>query len=129
MFSPTQMGQIYLIFNQLPFLWDTSEAYYILKDKMKKEAYDSEYERYVDLENIPISPEGISSENYRFYDNRVKEDMQNAHRHAENLVEEFLRALKETAGKGVCGAWENMLPYIIGGVIVAFISVSLRACY
>ena len=25
MFSPTQMGQIYLIFNQLPFLWDTSE--------------------------------------------------------------------------------------------------------
>ena len=24
MFSPTQMGQIYLIFNQLPFLWDTS---------------------------------------------------------------------------------------------------------
>lgn len=25
MFSPTQMGQIYLIFNQLPFLWDTSD--------------------------------------------------------------------------------------------------------
>ena len=28
MFSPTQMGQIYLIFNQLPFLWDTSETRY-----------------------------------------------------------------------------------------------------
>ena len=26
MFSPTQMGQIYLIFNQLPFLWDTSDV-------------------------------------------------------------------------------------------------------
>ena len=26
MFSPTQMGQIYLIFNQLPFLWDTSDT-------------------------------------------------------------------------------------------------------
>ena len=27
MCSPTQMGQIYLIFNQLPFLWDTSDFF------------------------------------------------------------------------------------------------------
>ena len=30
MFSPTQMDQIYLIFNQLPFLWDTSDLEYIM---------------------------------------------------------------------------------------------------
>lgn len=34
MSSPTQMGQIYLIFNQLTFLWDTSERINHIKDRL-----------------------------------------------------------------------------------------------
>lgn len=34
MFSQTSMGLIYLIFNQLPFLWDTSVFFYNLNNHL-----------------------------------------------------------------------------------------------
>ena len=36
MFYQTSMGLIYLIFNQLPFLWDTSENGNIMSAKLVK---------------------------------------------------------------------------------------------
>lgn len=40
MSSPTQMGQIYLIFNQLTFLWDTSEIDYMIKGEYPRPLFD-----------------------------------------------------------------------------------------
>ena len=42
MFSPTQMGQIYLIFNQLPFLWDTSEIMIMINWRNINDGYITE---------------------------------------------------------------------------------------
>ena len=42
MFSQTSMGLIYLIFNQLPFLWDTSDVEYFPNNTGRKKIIYSE---------------------------------------------------------------------------------------
>lgn len=106
-----------------------NEAYYILKDPARKDSYDKEYIYFYHLNNNSIENNKFSFNDYTFYDNHVEENMQNAHNYASNIVDEFLKTLHNTTKEAAFGAWERMLPAIIGAIIFMCISICIKTCH
>lgn len=105
-----------------------NEAYYILKDDDKKARYNIEYLKFIKIEKDPIDNTIWESSNYDFSDTRVKDDIKEAHKYAQDLVSEFLNSLKQTTKDAAAGAWEKMLPYIMVAIVFTFISLFIRGC-
>lgn len=105
-----------------------NEAYFILKDENKKARYDIEYLKFKGTEQDSKANKNHESSNYDFTDTRVKEDIREAHKYAQDLVTEFLNSLKQTTKDAAAGAWEKMFPYIVVSLVFTFISIFIRAC-
>lgn len=120
-----------------------NEAYYILKDNERKRRYDQEYLRYQKFKqqsHAQTTTESTSRcddarqrhcnsrQEYKFSNNRVREDMDSAHSFAKELVAEFLKKLSETSKDAAHGAWEEMKPYLVAALILPFLFALIRSC-
>ena len=105
---------------------DINEAYYILGNPEKKKRYDSEYLRYTRYEeatNQNTTNNNHAYSNYTPHDSNVRQDINDAHEKASELVAEFFNSLKKTSKDAIKGAWDEMLPYILGGITLTLISL------
>jgi curved DNA-binding protein CbpA len=120
-----------------------NEAYAILKDDNKRMRYDREYtifnertgKRSPESSNEQVEQSDSSQWTYNEYDiqdEKVEEDMRNAHEYAADLVKEFMEELRRTSGDAITGAAGNAVKYavgwVIGGIILAILGALLRAC-
>lgn len=127
-----------------------NEAYYILKNSIKKERYDREYRLYKHFKSQSAQETKSSSTinkdsnptyskshtngyhntsfEYDFGDSTVRDDVNEAHIYAKNLVDEFLRNLKQTSKDAAQGAWGEMWPYIIVAIILPIFFGLIRSC-
>ncbi len=126
-----------------------NEAYYILKDNEKKRRYDQEYLLYVKFKqqsHPQTTTEFVhrcddakqehntkqrhynSRQEYKFSNDKVREDMDSAHSFAKELVAEFLKKLNETAKVAAQGAWEEMKPYLVAALIIPILFALIRSC-
>lgn len=128
---------------------EINEAYYILKDNDKKLRYDQEYllfekfkkQNYPQTTTEPTQrcneskqrqntkqQHYNSCQEYKFSNDRVKEDMESANSFAKELVTEFLKKLNETSNKAAAGAWNEMKPYLVVALILPFLFTLIRSC-
>lgn len=127
-----------------------NEAYYILKDPIKKNRYDVEYLRYCNFKNSQhhsnnstkneSEPKTSSAQSYTHKEERqsnrgynyanpdVKQDIYEAHNYAKDLVDEFLKHLKQTTKDAAKGAWGEMWPYFIVALILPIFFGLIRSC-
>ena len=121
---------------------DINEAYAILKDIQKRLRYDKEYERFCNIiRNNQKSEDRKTTEKkdnsqsdwmyqYDVQDEKLKEDINKAHQYAKQLVEDFLKNMKENSFIALKGAATNVAYYSIGwilsGIIIAIILMLLR---
>lgn len=120
-------------------------AYFLLKDPIKKQRYDIEYQLFQNLtkrtkvqksDNPHYNEDWIKNnnstykhqQNYSFSNKKVQEDIDEATLFAKNLVEEFLKQLKLSSKDATKGAWDEMLPYIIVAIILPIIFTLIRSC-
>lgn len=129
---------------------DINEAYSILKDSIKRQRYDREYQRFKqsrqqtksnsthqNTSSQQSSSNAQSSQSaykrsswtydYTVHDEQVKSDMDNAREYAKKLVDEFLQGLKENSKKAAKGAWEEMKGYVIAAIILSIIGLIIMA--
>ena len=124
---------------------DINAAYYLLKDPIKKQRYDVEYQLFHNLINSIKNrgTEGLNSDdvqagcdnstyqqyrNYRFTDKKVREDIDEATLYAKKLVEDFLKHLKQTSKDAAMGAWGEMLPLIWVVIVFSIIFTLIHSC-
>lgn len=121
---------------------DINEAYAILKDTEKRKRYDAEYIRFCETvqyereQNEKPANETYSqstwSYDYDIQDNDLKENIKDAQQYAKDLVEEFLKHLKETSKIAAKGATKNATNYTIGwvisGIFLAIIGSLMKTC-
>ena len=111
---------------------DINEAYYILNNPEKKNRYDCEYIKYINFlrakNQKSENKDYTNTEPYTPYDFNVRQDIKDAHDKATELVNEFLNSLRKASKDAVKGAWDNMYPYIIGGIIFSLIALIIRSC-
>ena len=80
---------------------DINEAYKILNDDLSRTRYDKEYQEFIKQREIrqpsPYKTESASWDyDYDIQDEDLKNDINNARTYAKDLVDEFLKNLKET---------------------------------
>lgn len=111
---------------------DINEAYYILKNPESKDRYDSEYIRYASFKAANIkqadNEDQSYSDRYTPHDNNVWQDINEAHEKASELVDEFFASLKKVSKDATKGAWEEIYPYLIAGIVFLLISLIARSC-
>lgn len=111
---------------------DINEAYYILNNPDKKNKYDCEYIKYINFlganNQKAENKDYTNAESYTPYDFNVRQDIKDAHDKATELVNEFLNSLKKASKDAAKGAWDNMLPYIIVGIVFSLICLIVRSC-
>ncbi|MBQ8424311.1 MAG: J domain-containing protein [Coprobacter sp.] len=120
---------------------DINEAYCILKDDLKRERYDNEYQIF----KRTVKREDISEQNYHnnsdssnnteckwtyhydVSDEDVRQDVYNARNFAKELIDKFLNNLKEDSIKAAKGAWSEMQGYIIVAIIWVIIGLIIMS--
>lgn len=121
---------------------DINEAYAILKDHEKRKRYDTEYERFrkvfqEDAVNSKQSNNMAHTQsnwyyNYNVQDEELKQDINNAHKYAEDLVNEFIKELKKTSKIAVEGAMTNVHRYevswALGGILLFIMTSLFKSC-
>ena len=131
---------------------DINEAYALLKNPEKRARYDKEYLLHQQAPERPTEGQAhsqqthhASDEQHNFdgwsmwgqqynsswwdvQDNDVENDMNEARRYAEDIVEDFLRNLKTTTKNAVQGAWDEVKGYVIGGIIITIIGILILMC-
>ena len=128
---------------------DINEAYLILKDIEKRKRYDEEYGRFCAYKKSSKHQESkqntsnqttSSTQNHRTYqqyryeyydikDDKVKQDVNEARKTAEDYINELLDSVKTSSEKAVRGAFEGCLPYIIIGIIGTIMSMIIFLFY
>ena len=113
---------------------DINEAYKILNDDISRARYDKEYLLFTQQrENSKLkrsSPQPESwNYDYEVNDDDLRNDINEARAYAKDLVDEFLKSLKETSKAAAKGAWDGAYGYIIGGIIATIIFALIRACH
>ncbi len=112
---------------------DINEAYKILNDDACRERYDKEYKEFNNTRKY-CQPDGqstgSSSWNYDYdvHDEDLRNDINNARAYAKDLVDEFLKSLKETSKVAAKGAWEGAKGYVYAAVILSILGLCIRAC-
>ena len=112
---------------------DINEAYKILNDDLSRARYDKEYQEFKKhCENCQInihkSESGSWNYDYEVHDEDLKNDINNARAYAKDLVDEFLKNLKETTKVAVKGGWEGAKGYIYAAIILTIFGLCIRAC-
>ena len=112
---------------------DINEAYKILNDDDCRERYDKEYKEFNNTRKYcqpDAQSTGSSSWDYDYdvHDEDLKNDINNARAYAKDLVEEFLKSLKETSKVAAKGAWEGAKGYVYAAVILSILGLCIRAC-
>lgn len=110
---------------------DVNEAYSILSDDAARARYDREYQVYRYTGNQKNTRKSSSSEenDYDIQDDKLKEDIKNAQKAAEEFVKEFYSSLKKDSAKAAKGAWDSAKPYLIVGVIMTAIGLIFAASH
>ena len=113
---------------------DINESYKILNDDISRARYNKEYQEFIQQHESrkPKQQESKSeSWNYEYdvHDEDLKQDINEARTYAKDIVDEFLKNLKETSKVAAKGAWDGANGYIIGGVIATIIFALIRACH
>lgn len=120
---------------------DINEAYSILKDQLKRERYNQEY----DIFFTEVSPSRVGQSktdeangfeyDYEPTDETLRNDIAEARQYARDLVDEFLKKFKEaskSAAKGAKGAVKGSLLYavawILSGALLGSLTTALRSC-
>lgn len=113
---------------------DINEAYKILNNDISRARYNKEYQEFIrQHENRKPKPQESKSESWNYeydvHDEDLKQDINEARTYAKDIVDEFLKNLKETSKVAAKGAWDGANGYIIGGVIATIIFALIRACH
>lgn len=142
---PSNVGEIKTAYRKMSLKWhpdinpgidtsgimtDINEAYYVLKDPVAKQRYDSEYLRYMRFKYVYSLKYGSMyasyADQYMPQDANVKKDITEAREKASELVAEFLSSLKKSSNDAAKGAWTEMQPYIIAGIILLLITLIVQ---
>lgn len=112
---------------------DINEAYSILYDDVSRARYDNEYRRFTQQKESRQAQQNTTKTkswnyDYEVKDDNLREDINAARRKAKDLVDEFLKSLKETSKDAAKGAWEGAYGYIIGGIFVTILFSLIRTC-
>ena len=112
---------------------DINEAYKILNDDLSRARYDKEYKEFnKQRESCQMSTYTTESRSWNYeydvQDEDLKTDINNARAYAKDLVDEFLKSLKETSKVAAKGAWEGAKYYLYGAIILAILGLCIRAC-
>lgn len=126
---------------------DINEAYSILNNIEKKSHYDEEYIkflRYVASHNPNkahynsshcakedsdrASATQNASQTYHFHNQRVQDDINEAHKYAKELVEKFLEEFRKNSKLAAKGAWDGIWPYLIIIFILPIFFSLIRSC-
>ena len=112
---------------------DINEAYKILKDDLSRARYDKEYWEFnKQRENSQIRTQKNRSESwdydYDVHDEDLKNDINNARAYAKDLVDEFLKNLKETTKVAAKGGWEGAKGYLYAAIILTIMGLCIRTC-
>lgn len=113
---------------------DINEAYKILNDDISRARYDKEYQEFIrQRENRKPKQQERKPESWNYdydvHDEDLKQDINEARIYAKDIVDEFLKKLRETSKVAAKGAWDGAYGYIIGGVIAAIIFTLMRICH
>ena len=113
---------------------DINEAYKILNDDISRARYDNEYQEFIrQRENRKPKKQECKSQSwnyaYNVHDEDLKQDINQARTYAKNIVDEFLKNLRETSKIAANGAWNASYAYIIGGIIATIIFALIRSCH
>lgn len=113
---------------------DINEAYKILNDDISRARYDKEYKEFIrQRENQKPKPQEPKSESWSYeydvHDEDLKQNINEARAYAKDIVDEFLKSLKETSKVAAKGAWDVAYGYMIGGIIATVIFALIRACH
>lgn len=112
---------------------DINEAYAILKDTIKRERYNKEYDilfAQFTSESFTQSKTEYSEEykyDYNIKNEELKDDIANARQYAKDLVDEFLRSFKDASKAAVKGAAKQSFQYAVAWIIAGFILAVLGA--
>ena len=112
---------------------DINEAYMILKDEISRARYDNEYHKFTrKRENAKPMQQDTNSESwdydYDVDDDDLRNDINAARANAKDLVDEFLKSLKETSKAAVKGGWEGAKGYIYAAIILPILGLCIRGC-
>lgn len=112
---------------------DINEAYKILNDDISRARYDREYQLFIKQPSNQHDSKAESESrswdyDYEVKDEDLKNDINEARSYAKDLVDEFLKNLKETSKVAVKGAWERAYPYLLGGFLFSIIVLFIRSC-
>ncbi len=112
---------------------DINEAYTILFDDISRSRYDNEYRAFSQQKERRQEEQSTAKTkswnyNYDVRDEDLRKDINAARAKAKDLVDEFLKSLKETSKVAVKGAWEGAYGYIIGGIMLTILFSLIRTC-
>lgn len=112
---------------------DINEAYSILFDDISRSRYDNEYRAFSQYKKThqEKSSEAKAKSwtyNYDVRDEDLRENINAARAKAKDLVDEFLKSLKETSKVAAKGAWDGAYGYIVGGILLTIIFSLIRTC-
>lgn len=111
---------------------DINEAYKILNDDITRTRYDKEYQIFCQ-KCEQQSKQQKYTKNSCYYDYTVEDvnlqkDINEAKKYAKDVVEKFLKNLKETSKVAVEGGWHEAYSYIWGGFFITIIFALVRTC-
>lgn len=118
---------------------DINAAFYLLKDHIKKQRYDIEYQIFYKTkihnnDSFGVHTECCQStstqhcETYNFHNEQVNDDINEATKYAKNLVDEFIRQFSKSSKDAAKGAWSEMYPYVIVALILPILFTLIRSC-
>lgn len=112
---------------------DINEAYMILKDDVRRARYDNEYRKFTRRrENIKPMQQDTKSESwdydYDVDDDDLRNDINAARASAKDLVDEFLKSLRETSKAAVKGGWDGAKGYLYAAIILSILGLCIRGC-
>lgn len=113
---------------------DINEAYEILKNDISRTKYNKEYVFFVkQRESCNLKTNDVSERSwnydYEVNDEDLRNDINEARKHAKDLVDQFFKSLKETSKVAAKGAWDGAYGYILVGIFATIIFALFRACH
>lgn len=117
-----------------------NEAYLILKDIDARERYDIEYKRFKEYnkeqketnsqgDNINHEKENTNFESYEFFDQTLKNWVQNARKQAKTLVEQTIEDFRGMSAEGGRAIGESIISGIIRYIVIGVIMlVIFKTC-
>ncbi|QUB47679.1 J domain-containing protein [Prevotella sp. oral taxon 475] len=112
---------------------DINEAYEILSNDISRTKYNKEYDSFVkQYESRKPKQNDLNEQSwnydYEVNDEDLRNDINEARKHAKDLVDEFFKSLKETSKVAAKGAWDGAYGYILGGILATIIFALIRTC-